>query len=272
MNVDHVIVTDEKTTLYNCLGWTLRLKQWVWPWPKDKPVNKVQFDALYKKYGYRPIARGGVAVLGNNTADMLHGVLGIRGLVSTPLWESKCGDGIRIRHDLDEMQPGFYGTRQGFYSNQQALTEMPDEDMGHEPSELAAFDQTETLHLKAAPAEQEQVTTRAAAVDAALRARFDRAYAAWKATWSAPEVSFSSNPGDRAKSPEFREVVALGPDCLPLIMEKLACQGDFFALQAADELLRAEHRVTFELEDERVLGGEQLRAQETVRRWLNAGG
>lgn len=269
MNVDHVIVTDERTDRYNCLGWSLQRRQWIWPWPKNQPVSKVQFDALYRQYGYRSVARGGVAAYGRNTADMLHGILGLRGLVATPLWESKCGDGIRFRHDLYEMQPGFYGQWQGFYSNQQALPNMPEEEIGHDPQELAAFEQMKTTHANASPSELELVTRLAASTTASMRSRFAFAYNAWKATWAAPEISFSSNPGDRANSQEFRDLVALGPECLPLIMEKIAA-GEFFALQAADELLRAEHRVVFDIDDERILGGEQQRAQEALRRWLSA--
>ena len=52
-------------------------------------------------------------------------------------------------------------------------------------------------------------------------------------------------------------------------MEKLSDQDQFFALQAVERLARPEAIVEFDVEDERILEGEQARAIETVRRWLS---
>jgi hypothetical protein len=114
------------------------------------------------------------------------------------------------------------------------------------------------------------VRARAAEVDRDLKARFEKAYAARKATWSHPLIAITSAPGARAKSIENLELIALGPEILPLLMEKLTDPEEFFALVAVDRLVRPELRVTHEPGDEAVLFGEQGRAIETVQRRVQA--
>jgi hypothetical protein len=112
------------------------------------------------------------------------------------------------------------------------------------------------------------VEARASQVDRQLKDQFDEAYGAWKATWNHPLIAFSSAPAARAQTVEFLELIALGPEILPLLMEKLTDQDEFFALVAVDRLARPELLVTYELDDEAVLLGEQGRAIETVQRWV----
>ena len=112
------------------------------------------------------------------------------------------------------------------------------------------------------------VRARAAQVDKQLKERFDKAYAAWRATWSHPLIAVSSAPSARAQTTEFLELISLGPDSLPLLMEKLTDPDEFFALLAVDRLARPELQVTRESHDEAVLLGEQGRAIETVQRWV----
>jgi hypothetical protein len=114
------------------------------------------------------------------------------------------------------------------------------------------------------------VRTRAAQVDKHLKERFDKAYAAWKASWSHPLIAVSSAPEARAQTVEFLELISLGPEILPLLMEKLTDPDDFFALVAVDRLARPELQVTREPDDEAVRRGEQGRAIETVQRWVQS--
>lgn len=51
-------------------------------------------------------------------------------------------------------------------------------------------------------------------------------------------------------------------------MEKLTDPDEFFALMAVNRLARPELRPIRELDDETVLLGEQVRAIETVQRWV----
>lgn len=118
--------------------------------------------------------------------------------------------------------------------------------------------------------ERNYVRTRATQVDKQLKEQFDKAYAAWKATWSHPLIAISSAPADRTRTTEYQELISLGPGILPLLMEKLTDPDEFFALTAVDRLARSELRVVRELDDEAVFLGEQGRAIETVQRWIAA--
>jgi hypothetical protein len=112
------------------------------------------------------------------------------------------------------------------------------------------------------------VHARAAAVDNQLRGRFERAYAAWKSTWNRPMIAVSSVPAARAQSAEYHELIASGPEILPLLMEKLTDPDEFFALVAVDRLAGPDLQISHAVDDEAVLLGEQGRAIETVQRWI----
>jgi hypothetical protein len=118
------------------------------------------------------------------------------------------------------------------------------------------------------PDQLAQVHAHAAAVDNELRRRFERAYAAWKSTWSRPMTAVSSAPAARAQSAEYHELIALGPEILPLLMEKLTDPDEFFALVAVDRLTGPDFQISHAVDDEAVLLGEQGRAIETVQRWV----
>jgi hypothetical protein len=122
--------------------------------------------------------------------------------------------------------------------------------------------------IRLTPDQLDYVRARAGQVDPRLADRFEKAYAAWKTTWKHPLIVTSSAPAARAQSVEFLDLIALGPDVLPLLMEKLTHPDEFFALLAVDRLAPPELQVSYELDDEAVLLGEQGRAIETVRRWV----
>ncbi len=265
MNVDAVIVTDEATNRYNCVSWTLGITtSWIWPWGLRNP-SKAEFDALYGNYGLRPSSSGPIAAFGTNNHSMTHG--SISGPEHGPRWESKCGAWLRIQHGLNEMEGGsLYGNVLGFYSRAAVMTT----DVQQADIRLQTLRKVQNMkELLSLSAEQlNYVRTKAAQVDKQLKERFDRAYAAWKATWSHPLIAVSSAPAARTQTDEFQELVSLGPGILPLLMEKLTDPDEFFALLAADRLARPELHVIRELDDEAVLLGEQGRAIETVQRWI----
>ena len=102
-----------------------------------------------------------------------------------------------------------------------------------------------------------------------LRAAFDKAFAAWKSTWFSGGLAISSNPHTRAVGKEYDALIALGPAILPLVVEQLADQENFLALQLYDALQSDEKLLAqFEPDDERILEGEQGRAQRVVQAWF----
>jgi hypothetical protein len=97
---------------------------------------------------------------------------------------------------------------------------------------------------------------------------FDQAYAAWTQTWAQPAIQASSNPNDYARSQEFNDLVAMGPDILPLLVEKMSNGREFLVLQAVERLLPSSLIFRPAIDDPHIFGGEQLRADMTAKRWL----
>lgn len=256
MNVNNVLVTADATAIYNCLAWTLGItNSWVWPWRGGATVSKAQFDELYATYGYSPSGSGPVAVFGFNSSDMQHGSLFSQHYGS---YESKCGSWLRITHTLQGMEGGAYGDLEGSYSATTAL---------QKKTELMqlSFDSINRLSARELKILEDAVLN----TDPALRASFEKAYREWRATWQHPLIMASSNPYDRTRSIQFLELVALGSGILPLLMNQLRNEEEFFALQAADRLLKPALSVIRPPDDELILMGEQGRALETVKRWIH---
>lgn len=265
--VDAVVVTDEATDRYNCLAWTLGITtSWIWPWG-SRNATKPEFDALYRSYGFNPGNSGSIAAFGLNLNSMTHG--SITGAGHGPRWESKCGAWLRIQHGLGELEGGsVYGNVLGFYAGARATPLVTGMRPAIERLNLLLEAETTKDLISLADDQLNYVRTRATQVDEQLRQRFDQAYAAWRSTWNHPLIAVSSAPAARAQTTEFLELVALGPEILPLLMVKLTESTEFFALVAVDRLARPELQVTRELDDEIVLLGEQGRAIETIQRWV----
>jgi hypothetical protein len=102
-----------------------------------------------------------------------------------------------------------------------------------------------------------------------VRATFDQAFAAWKSSWFNGGLAISSDPHTRTVGREFDQLIALGPAILPLVIEALADPENFLALQLYDAIQPNDQLlVQFEPDDERILEGEQGRAQRVVQAWF----
>ncbi len=255
LNVNNAVVTGEETRQYNCLAWTLGITNaWVWPWG-GRNATKAEFNTLYRNYGFSPASSGEVAAFGLSLNSMTHG--SISGTGHGPRWESKCGAWLRIQHGLGELEGGsVYGNVISFYTHSSA------------PALAASQTQRAVTAMKLKKSELDALKQKSSSVSDDVRRRFEAAYGAWVKTWEHPSIVVSSNPTDRTQSLQFLDLIALGPEILPLLIERLAVSDEFFALQAVDKLLPQPHIVMLELEDPRVLGGEQERAALTVKRWL----
>jgi hypothetical protein len=254
LNVSNVVVTGEATQQYNCLAWTLGItNRWVWPWG-SRNATKAEFDALYRGFGFASSGTGPLAAFGLNLNSMTHG--SISGPGHGPRWESKCGAWLRIQHGLGELEGGsLYGNVCGFYNKRGVVV------AATAVSKMAPMNKLSKIEVEA-------LKRKFDAVPRELRSAFNKAYAEWRESWDHPLIVVSSDPTTRTHSTAFIELVALGPQILPLLIEKLTKPDEFFALQAVDRLLRPEAIVTVDVEDPAALEGEQARALETIRRWL----
>jgi hypothetical protein len=119
------------------------------------------------------------------------------------------------------------------------------------------------------PAQRRAVHAERDRVSQEVRSAFEDAFAAWKNTWFSGGLGISSDPHTRTVGKEYDALVALGPSILPLVVDKLADPENFLALQLYDALQPNEKLlVHFEPDDERILEGEQGRAQRVVQAWF----
>lgn len=114
--------------------------------------------------------------------------------------------------------------------------------------------------------QEERNATRAlgAEVPDDLRSAFDERLAAWKATWTGPELAMSSDTRDYTRGPEFEAIVDLGPAVVPLVLEQMAHEPDGFFLLAALERLRGRDDLVATTA-EYPLESQQSRARRAVR-------
>lgn len=96
--------------------------------------------------------------------------------------------------------------------------------------------------------------------DKNIKKKFDALFANWEKVIQNPRIQLSSRPQDYINNETYREIVKLGRDALPFIMEKLE-QGVFFLNQAVievtcvnmDEIIGKEQRFPSEQEKSTLL-------------------
>ena len=254
LNVDAAVVTGEATSVYNCISWTVGVTdRWLWPGPTLQ-----QFDTFYRQFGFARANNGPIAAWGNSNSSMTHG--SVSGPGHGPRWESKCGPELRIQHGLNELEGSTYGRVLAFYARSLALAA---------PASKVLAVTKKTMKTTLTAKDRAALRILAAEADAGTRRAFQAAFAAWKKTWFQGGLAISSDPHTRTVGREFDALVALGPKILPLVVESLSDPENFLALQLYDTLQsNPQLIVQFEPDDERLLSGEQGRAQEVVKQWL----
>jgi hypothetical protein len=195
---------------------------------------------------------------------MTHGT--ISGSGHGPRWESKCGSDLRIQHGLGELADSSYGQVVAFYSERRGLVAPTDTEY---PSTLMSAKELESMEL-----DKEQASLLRSAVsevDDATRAAFEKRFDAWKAVWRCEEFQHHSDPAYVRFCKEFQDLVLLGQQTIPLIVEKLVDPDNFLALQLHDALQPDDRLLALvEPEDDAMLEGEQGRAERVVESWLKS--
>lgn len=108
------------------------------------------------------------------------------------------------------------------------------------------------------------------AVNKTVANSFESRFSAWKETWDTEHTFHLSNPAFVSSSREYCDLVAMGPEILPLIVLKLTDPENFLALQLyeAVESDPGAH-VDINPADDAIMEGEQGRARQTVERWVS---
>jgi hypothetical protein len=256
LNVSQVVVTDNSTTAYNCIAWTVGYtNRWLWP-----GSSLAHFDTFYRGFGLVRSGNGPIAAWGHSTSGMTHA--SVSGPGHGPRWESKCGGDLRIQDGLNELAGGLYGRVLAFYTKVRNLPA---------PYAAIAEDVVKRKLVKSylSVAQKQLLHKEQTEIPDRVRTDFETAFSAWKDTWFSGGLAASSDPHTRAEGKEFDSLIALGPVILPLLIDKLADPENFLALQLYDAMQSDENLlVQYEPDDERIVEGEQGRARRVVQAWF----
>jgi hypothetical protein len=256
LDVDRAIVTGEVSTVYNCISWTVGVtNRWLWP-----GNSLAEFDTFYRGFGFVRAGDGTIAAWGLSTSSMTHG--SISGPGHGARWESKCGGDLRIQHGLSELVSSSYGHVVAFYRQGRNLTASYADAFEDVMKEKVAKSSLSAAQRRALNEQRETLPP-------ALRTAFEKAFAKWKDAWFSGGLAISSNPHTRVVGKEYDALIAIGPAILPLVIEKLADPENFLALQLYDAL-QPDEKLLVQIgpDDERILEGEQGRAQRVVQAWF----
>jgi hypothetical protein len=238
-----VWITDEPTPQYNCIGYSMGVRQWINP---QSPL--AAFQQQYAARGFAVAPANTAVIDGWGTgggAQMTHGSRQSTSMPQTGLWESKLGQWFRITHGRNQLVGTAYGT---------VLTHFrPSFAKAEEPEEVSMPSYTDD--------ELARIAQQAAQVDPGLKADFDERLATWKATWTRPELATSQNTYDFATGPEFEAVVALGDGIVPLVVAEMTQPDGFFMVPLLEEY-------TDPVPPGPPAESEQTRGQRAVRAWL----
>lgn len=100
--------------------------------------------------------------------------------------------------------------------------------------------------------------------DNEIRKKFDALFSEWEKVIQDPKIQLSSRPQDYIDNKAYREIVRLGRDALPFIIEKLE-EGVFFLNQAIVEITGVEMESI--LDKEKRFPSEQEKSQLLIRWW-----
>ena len=113
--------------------------------------------------------------------------------------------------------------------------------------------------------EKKKVLMEAKKVDAVIVTKFNGLIASWdKEIYSNPKTLLSSSTLEYTKLPEFASLKSMGTVIIPLIMEKLLDEKNYYLLSLYDTLQK-DNSLKATCKD-----GEQNRARRTIRLWINS--
>jgi len=85
-----------------------------------------------------------------------------------------------------------------------------------------------------------------------IKKKFEKLYAEWEKITQDPKIQFSSRPQDYTDNKPYKEMIKLGKDALPLILEKIN-KGVFFLNEAALKVSKVEFDKILENENKLAL-------------------
>ncbi|ROT20951.1 hypothetical protein EEL51_05405 [Muribaculaceae bacterium Isolate-110 (HZI)] len=115
--------------------------------------------------------------------------------------------------------------------------------------------------------EQEFITMNARKVQSDIRDKFERLHEEWyNASRNNPHILLSSSIYTRMELPQFKEILDMGREIIPLILEKMMDRKYFFSLTIYEALMEKQS-LPVNIK-ETANDSEQDRAQNLVREWI----
>jgi len=108
------------------------------------------------------------------------------------------------------------------------------------------------------------------AVPAEIKTEFEKKFRTYKNSWFKGSLSSASDPYARNKTAEFREIISMGKEIIPLLVNKTIDESNFLALPAYESLAGKRLSIPIDSRDEKVLEGEKGRAYRTVKLFLGS--
>lgn len=104
-----------------------------------------------------------------------------------------------------------------------------------------------------------------------IRSRFNSLFSSWEHFINTDSrIIYSSNLGDRKQSEYYTQLLQMGKDILPLVVEKMLNEKYFYTIILYDDLQNNDPRLCYKAGDKTTVGvivGEQTRAAMTVLKW-----
>lgn len=266
LNVNDIWVTDEQTPQYNCIAYSMGITyRWINP-----SSQLAAFQNQYKNakswyaasYNYNVIPRlaynANVDGWGKSSFDMTHGSVVYSGTV----WESKLGQYLRITHSRQGLSGNAYGNvLTSFEKTNRAYREMKN---------VAQYSKMDNIALSAQ--QLSRIRKLASLVNKQTQTAFEIAFSNWKKEWlSNPQTIISSNTHDAKKLDGYITLKSMGKAIIPLVVNKLVEEDNFFALVLYDDLQQNEkEKISYKqgIDEDWLFEGEQSRARRTVKLWL----
>ena len=107
---------------------------------------------------------------------------------------------------------------------------------------------------------------------AGFQEKFDSLFNQWLENWKTnPEMMFSSSTLDAKKLEEYPQLLAMGKEIIPLLMEKLLDENNFVGLVLYDDLQdNPDYKIVYDYEGTDWLEGEANRAKRTIKLWIKS--
>lgn len=252
LNVEEALVTGEATKQYNCISWSVgNTNTWDWPplmypeIPATESVKAYYRDRGYIEYEPKPneiLDNGTVAYWQKDVTPKHASVL--KSQNSYLSWESKLGTLVRIAHNRDELESDSYGKIVAYFVKAPLTI-----------SENTTFKMSVKKLVEMNAKLKFDLTT----VDPQLKIRFEGFYTNWLNYRKKNFISGSGDPTHYTSGVAYTELLKLGPEALPLFIDKML-QGDFFCRKAVEAILK------YQISGSRK--SEQQKAYEVLLYWL----